>query len=200
MEKIVINGGKQLFGEINISGAKNAAVAILPATILADDICRIENLPEISDVTIMLKILQNLGADIKYINKNTLEIDTRHITSCEVSDEYAKNLRASYYLIGALLGKYKSAEVKLPGGCNIGTRAIDQHLKGFKALGAKDAETARKGFIWGGILMMPIGVLAAFLGIVAKANYPDAQAALALPCRFRRRYRQSGGGRPRELH
>lgn len=135
MEKIVINGGKQLFGEINISGAKNAAVAILPATILADDICRIENLPEISDVTIMLKILENLGAEIKYINKNTLEIDTRHISSCEVPDEYAKHLRASYYLIGALVGRFNKAKVSMPGGCNFGVRPIDQHIKGFEALG-----------------------------------------------------------------
>lgn len=135
MEKIVINGGKQLFGEINISGAKNAAVAILPATILADDICRIENLPEISDVTMMLKILENLGAEIKYINKNTLEIDTRHISSYEVPDEYAKHLRASYYLIGALVGRFNKAKVSMPGGCNFGVRPIDQHIKGFEALG-----------------------------------------------------------------
>lgn len=135
MEKIVINGGKHLFGEINISGAKNAAVAILPATILADDICRIENLPEISDVTMMLKILENLGAEIKYINKNTLEIDTRHISSYEVPDEYAKHLRASYYLIGALVGRFNKAKVSMPGGCNFGVRPIDQHIKGFEALG-----------------------------------------------------------------
>lgn len=135
MEKIVINGGHQLFGEINISGAKNAAVAILPATILAADICRIENLPQISDVTVMLRILESLGASIKYINENTLEIDTRFVDSYEIPDDYAKHLRASYYLIGSLLGRFNNAKVSLPGGCNFGVRPIDQHIKGFEALG-----------------------------------------------------------------
>lgn len=135
MEKIVINGGKRLFGEINISGAKNAAVAILPATILAADVCRIENLPEISDVSIMLQILESIGAHVKYINKNTLEIDTRFVDSYEIPDEYAKHLRASYYLIGALLGRFNNAKVSMPGGCNFGVRPIDQHIKGFELLG-----------------------------------------------------------------
>lgn len=137
LEKIVVNGGRKLVGEVCISGAKNAAVAILPATILAEDICRIENIPEISDVTIMLKILTNLGATVKYINKNTLEIDTRHVDSYEVPDYFAKHLRASYYLIGALLGKFNNAKVSMPGGCNFGVRPIDQHVKGFEALGCE---------------------------------------------------------------
>ena len=135
LEKIVINGGKRLFGEINISGAKNAAVAILPATILAADVCRIDNIPEISDVTIMLKILESLGASVKYINKNTLEIDTRFVDCFEIPDDYARHLRASYYLIGALLGRFNNARVSMPGGCNFGVRPIDQHIKGFEALG-----------------------------------------------------------------
>lgn len=135
MEKIVINGGRQLFGEINISGAKNAAVAILPATILAADICRIENIPQISDVTVMLRILESLGANIKYINDNTLEIDTRFVDSYEIPDDYARHLRASYYLIGSLLGRFNNAKVSLPGGCNFGVRPIDQHIKGFESLG-----------------------------------------------------------------
>ena len=136
MEKIVINGGKKLCGEVSISGAKNAAVAIIPATILAQDLCRIENMPDISDVNIMLKILHNMGAEVKMINKNTYEIDTRNITSHIVSHEMTKHLRASYYLIGALLGRFSKACVAMPGGCDFGVRPIDQHIKGFELLGA----------------------------------------------------------------
>jgi len=136
LEKIVINGGKKLCGEVSISGAKNAAVAIIPATILAQDMCRIENMPDISDVNIMLKILHNMGAEVKMINKNTYEIDTRNITSHIVSHEMTKHLRASYYLIGALLGRFSKACVAMPGGCDFGVRPIDQHIKGFELLGA----------------------------------------------------------------
>lgn len=136
MEKFVITGGHKLNGEVTVGGAKNAVVAILPATILAEDVCRIENIPNISDVTSMIKILKVMGAHIKYINKNTIEIDTRHINSFVVEHEYSKQLRASYYLIGALLGRFKHAEVAMPGGCYLGVRPIDQHIKGFEALGA----------------------------------------------------------------
>lgn len=135
MEKIVINGGNELHGEIDISGAKNAALAILPATILAEDICRIENLPDISDVKLMVEILSMLGAGVKYINRSTIEIDTRFISSSEVPYEYAKQMRASYYFIGALLGRFSRARVAMPGGCFFGVRPIDQHIKGFEALG-----------------------------------------------------------------
>ncbi len=137
MEKIVINGGKRLCGEVNISGAKNAVVAIIPATILAQDVCRIENIPNISDVTMMIRILHQMGADIHVINKSTIEIDTRHVNSFIVPHEMTKHLRASYYLIGALLGRYNRARVAMPGGCNFGVRPIDQHIKGFKFLGAE---------------------------------------------------------------
>lgn len=137
MEKIVINGGKRLYGEVNISGAKNAVVAIIPATILAQDVCRIENIPNISDVTMMIRILHQMGADIHVINKSTIEIDTRHVNSFIVPHEMTKHLRASYYLIGALLGRYNRARVAMPGGCNFGVRPIDQHIKGFKFLGAE---------------------------------------------------------------
>lgn len=137
MEKIVINGGKRLCGEVNISGAKNAVVAIIPATILAQDICRIENIPNISDVTMMIRILHQMGADIHVVNKSTIEIDTRHVNSFIVPHEMTKHLRASYYLIGALLGRYNRARVAMPGGCNFGVRPIDQHIKGFKFLGAE---------------------------------------------------------------
>ena len=137
MEKIVINGGKRLCGEVNISGAKNAVVAIIPATILAQDVCRIENIPNISDVTMMIRILHQMGADIHVVNKSTIEIDTRHVNSFIVPHEMTKHLRASYYLIGALLGRYNRARVAMPGGCNFGVRPIDQHIKGVKFLGAE---------------------------------------------------------------
>ena len=136
MDKFVITGGHPLKGEVTVSGAKNAVVAILPATILAKDVCRIENIPNISDVTAMINILNIMGAKIKYINKNTIEIDTRFINSYVVEHELSKQLRASYYLIGALLGRFNRAEVAMPGGCYLGVRPIDQHIKGFEALGA----------------------------------------------------------------
>lgn len=136
MEKIVINGGRPLYGEVSVSGAKNAVLAIIPATILAQDVCRIENIPNISDVSMMLKILEEIGAEIRSINKNTLEIDTTHINSYIVPNELTKHIRASYYLIGALLGRYGRARVAMPGGCNLGVRPIDQHIKGFELLGA----------------------------------------------------------------
>ncbi len=138
MKKFVINGGKKLYGEIDISGAKNAAVAIIPATILAEDICRIENIPDIRDVQVMVRILIDMGATVRYINSNTLEIDTRYIRSFVIPYEMTKYSRSSYYLLGALLGRYNHAKVAMPGGCNFGgVRPIDFHLKGFAKLGAK---------------------------------------------------------------
>ena len=136
LEKLIIKGGNRLCGSVDISGAKNAAVAIIPATLLAQDVCRIENIPNISDVSCMVKILSNMGALVKYINKHTIEIDTRHVNSYIVPHEMTKKLRASYYLIGALLGRYGRAKVALPGGCNFGVRPIDLHIKGFELLGA----------------------------------------------------------------
>ncbi|MCM1365291.1 MAG: UDP-N-acetylglucosamine 1-carboxyvinyltransferase [Faecalibacterium sp.] len=136
MEKLVIHGGNVLSGEVEISGAKNAAVAIIPATLLAQDVCRIENIPNISDVTCMVNILHSMGAGVKLINKHTLEIDTRTVNSYIVPHEMTKKLRASYYLIGALLGRFCRAKVALPGGCNFGVRPIDLHIKGFELLGA----------------------------------------------------------------
>ena len=137
MDKFVINGGKKLHGDVRISGAKNAAVAIIPAAILAEDICRIENVPNINDVTSIARILQEMGAVIRMVNKSTLEIDSRHINSPVASYDLVRHMRASYYLLGALLGRFSHAKVALPGGCNFGVRPIDQHLKGFMALGAE---------------------------------------------------------------
>ena len=137
MEKFVVTGGKPLFGEVSISGAKNAAVAIIPAVILCDEPCQIENIPNISDVTLISKILQQMGAKVRRINKTTLYIDPTHITTHSATTDLVRGMRASYYLLGALLGKYGKAKVALPGGCNFGVRPIDQHLKGFEALGAE---------------------------------------------------------------
>lgn len=137
MEKYIINGGKVLSGEVNISGAKNAAVAIIPAAILCDEPCRIENIPNISDVALIAKILKNLGATVTRVNKSTLEIDPRHINTYCATDDSVRGMRASYYLLGALIGRFHNAKVALPGGCNFGIRPIDQHLKGFTAMGAE---------------------------------------------------------------
>ncbi|MBQ1507747.1 MAG: UDP-N-acetylglucosamine 1-carboxyvinyltransferase [Ruminococcus sp.] len=136
MEKFVVTGGKPLFGEVNISGAKNAAVAIIPAVILCDEPCQIENIPNISDVALISKILQQMGAKVRRINKSSLYIDPTSLQTCSAVTDLVRGMRASYYLLGALLGKYGKAKVALPGGCNFGVRPIDQHLKGFEALGA----------------------------------------------------------------
>ena len=135
MEKFVITGGKPLHGEVIISGAKNAAVGILPATILAADVCVIENLPDISDVAVSLKILSVLGAKVRMLNKNTYEIDTTHLTGTNVPDDLSRQMRASYYFLGALLSRFGKAQVAMPGGCQIGARKIDMHLVGLEALG-----------------------------------------------------------------
>lgn len=137
LEKFVITGGKKLMGEVSISGAKNAAVAIIPAVVLSDGICRIENVPNIADVTLIASILEAMGARIRRINKSTLEIDPSGIKNPVASYELVRHMRASYYLLGSLLGKFNSAEVAMPGGCDFGVRPIDLHLKGFEALGAK---------------------------------------------------------------
>jgi len=135
LEKFVINGGNRLTGEVNISGAKNAAIAI-PAAILSDGVCCIENIPNITDVTSITRILYDMGAKIRNINKSTIEIDPRPIKTHVASYELARHIRGSYYLLGALLGRFKHAVVTMPGGCDFGVRPIDQHLKGFAALGA----------------------------------------------------------------
>ena len=136
MDKFIITGGNRLTGEVTISGAKNAAVAIIPAAILSDDVCRIENIPNITDVTAITRILYDMGAKVRMINATTIEIDPRSIHTCVASYELARHMRGSYYLLGALLGRFSHAVVSMPGGCDFGVRPIDQHLKGFAALGA----------------------------------------------------------------
>ncbi len=136
MEQYVIKGGKPLTGEVEISGAKNAALAILTAAIMTDETVTIDNVPDVSDINALLGAIESIGATVNRIDRHTVAINGSTISSVKVNDEFIKKIRASYYLLGALLGKYKRAEVPLPGGCNIGSRPIDQHCKGFKALGA----------------------------------------------------------------
>lgn len=136
MDKLVITGQKRLHGEVMISGAKNAAVAIIPAAIMANDICIIENLPRIEDVECLVETMTNVGVECSFLDEHTLRIDSRNITNFAATYEAVKRMRASYYLLGAFLGRFKKAEVAMPGGCNFGSRPIDQHIKGFEALGA----------------------------------------------------------------
>ena len=138
MEKLIINGGKPLHGEVTISGAKNAAVALVAATILCDEPCILENVPEISDITSCMKILQAMGADIQLLNNNTVKFDTRGIANPHVPYEMARSMRASTYFLGTLLGRFHETYVAMPGGCYLGDRPIDQHLKAFRTLGAED--------------------------------------------------------------
>ena len=133
----MIHGGHPLFGEVTISGAKNAAVAIIPAALLVDGTCRIENIPQISDVTLFFSILEELGARIRVLNRHAVEIDCHAIHSTRPSYDLARRIRASYYLLGALLGRFGQATVAMPGGCNFGVRPIDQHIKGFTTMGAE---------------------------------------------------------------
>ena len=137
MDKFVINGGKSLKGEVRISGAKNAAVAILPAVLLAEDTCIIENLPNISDVHAILYVLKELGAEVRFLTKDSVEINPKNVNTHIVTKQMAEGMRASSYFLGALLGRMNKARVAPPGGCDFGVRPIDQHIKGFEALGAK---------------------------------------------------------------
>ena len=137
MEQYVIKGGNPLVGEVDIAGAKNAALAILSAAIMTDETILIENLPDVRDINVLLEAIAEIGAQVDRVDKSTVKINGSTIGNLSVDYEFIKKIRASYYLLGALLGKYKHAEVPLPGGCNIGSRPIDQHLKGFRALGAE---------------------------------------------------------------
>ena len=137
MEQYVIKGGNPLVGEVEIGGAKNSALAILSASIMTDEIVYIDNLPDVRDINVLLEAIQKIGAVVERIDRHSVKINGSTIGDISVDYEFIKKIRASYYLLGALLGKYKKAEVPLPGGCNIGSRPIDLHLKGFRALGAR---------------------------------------------------------------
>ena len=136
MEQYIIKGGNPLVGEVEIGGAKNAALAILAAAIMTDETVLIDNLPDVNDINVLLEAIQGIGAMVQRFDRHTVKINGSAITDFNIEYDYIKKIRASYYLLGAMLGKYKRAEVALPGGCNIGSRPIDQHLKGFRALGA----------------------------------------------------------------
>ena len=136
MEQYIIKGGNPLVGEVEIGGAKNAALAILAAAIMTDETVLIDNLPDVNDINVLLEAIQGIGAMVQRVDRHTVKINGSAITDFNIEYDYIKKIRASYYLLGAMLGKYKRAEVALPGGCNIGSRPIDQHLKGFRALGA----------------------------------------------------------------
>ena len=136
MEQYIIKGGNPLVGEVEIGGAKNAALAILAAAIMTDETVTLDNLPDVNDINVLLEAISGIGAEVDRIDRHTVRINGSNIENFDIEYDYIKKIRASYYLLGALLGKYKRAEVALPGGCNIGSRPIDQHLKGFRALGA----------------------------------------------------------------
>ncbi len=146
LDKYVIHGGTALHGEVEISGAKNAAVAIIPAALMVDGVCRIENLPQISDTDMLLTILSHLGAKVNYINSSTIEIDSTDVHFQDAPYDLMRKIRASYYLIGAMLSRFGSAKTTMPGGCNFGVRPIDQHIKGMTALGA-DVDV-KNGFVY----------------------------------------------------
>ncbi|MBQ6996908.1 MAG: UDP-N-acetylglucosamine 1-carboxyvinyltransferase [Oscillospiraceae bacterium] len=176
MARYEILGGTPLNGTITVSGAKNAAVAILPATLLVDGPCRIENVPDISDVRILLTILERMGANIQYPEANTVIIDCSRVTCTEPDAELVKKMRASYYLMGALLGRFHKAHVALPGGCNFASRPIDQHIKGFAALGADVEETEEyvalaesEGGLKGGRISLDIVSVGATVNIMIAA-------------------------------
>ena len=137
MEQYIIKGGNPLVGEVEIGGAKNAALAILAAAIMTDETVTIENLPDVNDINVLLEAMAGIGATIQRVDRHTVRINGAGVQDFSIEYDYIKKIRASYYLLGALLGKYRRAEVALPGGCNIGSRPIDQHLKGFRALGAE---------------------------------------------------------------
>ena len=137
MEEYIIKGGRPLVGEVAIGGAKNAALGILAAAVMTDETVTIENLPDVRDINVLLQAIQGIGAYVERVDRHTVKINGSNIGSVNIDYEFIRKIRASYYLLGALLGKYKTAQVALPGGCNIGSRPIDQHIKGFRALGAK---------------------------------------------------------------
>ena len=198
MTKYIVQGGSPLFGEVHISGAKNAAVAILPAALLVDGVCRIENIPQISDVTVLLKILEQLGAKVRVLNRSDVELDCRHIVTTRAPQELAHKLRASYYLIGALLGRFGEAEVSMPGGCNFGgTRPIDQHVKGFAAMGAACTVRGRQLTLPGGAVLHGTDVTAPDLrggaALLAAALAADGETRLRDPGHIPRGYEDLPG-------
>ena len=185
MIKYIVQGGTKLSGSVTISGAKNAAVAILPATLLVSGPCRIENVPDISDVRLLLEILRDMGAEIRRYGRNTLEIDCTRARNATAPIELVRRIRASYYLIGAELGRFGHAHVAMPGGCNFGVRPIDQHIKGMRALGAEvhvDEEahllTARAAKLRGAEIFFDVVSVGATINVMLAACRAEGQTVL----------------------
>ncbi len=183
MNRYIMKGGNPLVGEVQISGAKNAALGILAASIMTDENVVIENLPDVRDINVMLEAIQEIGANVERLDRHTVQINASSIHAVSVDDEYIRRIRASYYFIGALLGKYKSAEVPLPGGCNIGSRPIDQHLKGFRALGARieierGAVLAHAIDLVGGHIYLDVVSVGATINIMMAAALAEGQTIL----------------------
>ena len=176
----MIRGGRRLYGEVTVSGAKNAAVAIIPAALLVDGVCRIENIPQISDVTLFFSILEELGAKVRVLNRHAIEIDCHAIHSTRPSYDLARRIRASYYLLGALLGRFGQATVAMPGGCNFGVRPIDQHIKGFTTMGAEVSveggfihTAAKNGRLTGAPVYLDVVSVGATMNIMMAATLAD---------------------------
>lgn len=183
MKKIIVNGPCRLDGEVEISGGKNAIVAILPATVMVRGKCVIENVPHISDVDNIIEILKYMGASVEWVNNKTLEIDCDKIVQKEIPYEYARKLRASYYFLGSLLGRWREATVAMPGGCSIGLRPIDQHIKGIERLGAKvDFErgnvTAYAKNLVGGRIYFDVVSVGATINVMIAAATADGMTVM----------------------
>ena len=185
MVKYIIEGGRPLRGEVSISGAKNAAVAILPATLLVNGKCHIENVPDISDVRLLLEILSDMGAQIRRLSRNALEIDCTRARNTTAPIDLVRRIRASYYLLGAQLGRFGHARNAMPGGCNFGVRPIDQHIKGFEALGAMVEQSggyvtcdAPEGGLKGGHVYLDIVSVGATMNILLAAALADGMTII----------------------
>lgn len=183
MEQYAIKGGNPLVGEVGIGGAKNAALPILAASVMTDETVYIENMPDVRDINVLLEAMKNIGVAVKRTGRHSVTLNAGNISSLIVEDEALKRIRASYYLVGALLGKYKHAEVVLPGGCDIGSRAIDQHIKGFRALGAK--VTIEHGLIKaaaeklvGGHIYMDVSSVGATINVMMAATMAEGRTII----------------------
>ena len=185
MNQYIIRGNRPLFGEVTISGAKNAAVAIIPAALMVDGICRIDNVPQISDVTLFFSILEALGSKVRVLNQHTVEIASHSIHSTQPSYDLCRRFRASYYLIGALLGRFGEATVAMPGGCDFGVRPIDQHIKGFNAMGAEVSveggfihAKAKNGRLTGASIYLDVVSVGATMNIMMAAVLADGTTVI----------------------
>ena len=185
MNQYIIRGNRPLFGEVTISGAKNAAVAIIPAALMVDGICRIDNVPQISDVTLFFSILEALGSKVRVLNQHTAEIASHSIHSTQPSYDLCRRFRASYYLIGALLGRFGEATVAMPGGCDFGVRPIDQHIKGFNAMGAEVSveggfihAKAKNGRLTGASIYLDVVSVGATMNIMMAAVLADGTTVI----------------------